>query len=167
MRIDPGVIRMVRNQVGLAGQARNPEAVVGVRRKQRNKCRRRMLRIADRNMKFVRGDHSQRRITIFPPILVADGHDFDRAGRFGRVLYGKNHARGGQEQNQNDQTRNHGPGQLHLIAAIDLRRFAAVINAAPPKFRSSVGDQGKNNHEDQPADDQNQFRQTKYRIGWG
>ena len=31
MRIDPGVIRMVRNQVGLSGQAGHPEAVVGVR----------------------------------------------------------------------------------------------------------------------------------------
>ena len=126
-----------------------------------------MLRVADRNVKFVGGDHTQFRIAIFPPILMADGDDFDGSRRLGGVLHGKNDARGGQEQDQNDQARNHGPGQLHLIAAIDLGRFAAVVRVGLAEFRSGVGDQGENDHEYDAGNDQDQLRQTKNRIGWG
>ena len=100
-----------------------------------------MLRIAYRNMKFVRGDHTQSGITKFPPILMADGHDFNRSGRLGSILNRENHARSGQEQDENDQAGNYGPSQLHLIAAIHLRRLAPVIVSAPAKFHRGIGDQ--------------------------
>ena len=44
VRVNPRLVHAVRNQVRLAGQARNPEAVIRVGGQQRDECRRRVGR---------------------------------------------------------------------------------------------------------------------------
>ena len=70
----------------LPRQARHPEAVIRVRGKQGEKGRGRVRRVAYRDVQFIRGHHSERRISILPPELVPDHGDFNRVARPGGVL---------------------------------------------------------------------------------
>ena len=91
VRVDPRLVRAVRNQVGLAGQPRNPEAVIHVGGQQRDERRGRIRRVADRNMQFVGRDDVQPWIAILPPELVTDGDDLDGVRRPLCVLDGGDH----------------------------------------------------------------------------
>src|SRR5580658_10075138 len=50
LRVDPGVIRVVRNQVRLSGQSGQPKTVIGIGRKQSEKRGCRVCRVADWHM---------------------------------------------------------------------------------------------------------------------
>src|SRR6266481_9974382 len=149
MRLDPHVINAIWNQICLSCKTWDPEAVVGSRRSQGHEGRCWMRRVAHRYMRFVGGDHTQGGITEFPPKLMADGDDFDRPGRLGGILDRMDYACGGEEQHQYDEHRDHRPCEFHLIAAINLRRFAAVVGAAPAILRDGIHEQAENNYKNQ------------------
>src|SRR5271156_1487950 len=58
LRVDPGLIRVVRNQVRLSGQPGHPKTVIGIGRKQSEKWGCRIGRVADWHMQFVCGDYT-------------------------------------------------------------------------------------------------------------
>ena len=106
MRIHPHLVDAVRNQVGLAGELRNPEAVVGVGGQQLQERRSRPRRIAHRNVQLVGRDDAERRIAVLPPELMPDDRDFEGGRRLWRVLDRVNHAR----RRQRTARRRSGPG---------------------------------------------------------
>src|SRR5215469_16977030 len=63
--IQPGLVRVIRNQVRLSCKLRYPEAVIGVGREQFQECRCRMSRVAHGNMEFVRRDDTKVGIAKF------------------------------------------------------------------------------------------------------
>ena len=79
-------------------------------------------------------------------------------GRLGRILNGADHARGGEEEDQHDEGRNHGPGELHLVAAINLRRLAAIVVSTLAEFRDGVCQQAENNGKNKARDRQDEQR---------
>lgn len=142
MRIDPHAIGMVGNQVGFAGEARHPEAVIRIRRQQRDQCRSRVVGVANRNMEFIRSHDSKARITILPPELVSDGDDFD--GILGsRGLDAGDYSRRCHEQGHNNEDGDNGPGELHLVAAVHLGRFASIVILSLPELNNGVEQQGE------------------------
>ena len=143
MRIDPHTIGMVGNQVGLAGEARDPEAVVRIRRQQRDQCRNRVVGVAHRNMEFIRSHDSERRVSVLPPELVSDGDDFDDILRSSGLLNAGNYSRRCHEQRHNNEDGDHGPGELHLVAAIHLGRFASIVILSLPELNNGVEQQGE------------------------
>src|ERR1700747_1421551 len=86
--VHPHSVRMVGNQVGLAREFRDPEAVIGVSRKQGQEGRSRIRGIAYRDVQLIRCNDPQLRVAKLPPVLVPDGSDLDGARRFGSVLNG-------------------------------------------------------------------------------
>ncbi len=94
--------------------------MIGVRGEQREKGRRRMRRIAYRNVQFIGGDHFERWISILPPELVPDDGDFNRVCRRLRILNAADYAGRRQEQDDDDENGNDRPGELQLRASIDL-----------------------------------------------
>src|SRR6266566_9032197 len=141
MRIDPQTIRVIRNQVNFARQARDPETMIRVCRKQRKEGWRRMRWVAQRDMELVGRHDLQVGIAILPPKLVTDHYYFKRTRRAGFVLNGRDYMSGRQKQPHDDEDRNHGPRQLHLIASIDLRGLAAVIVVSISELHYRVGKQ--------------------------
>src|SRR5580693_1272845 len=127
MRINPHVVRMVGNQVRFAIEARNPEAVIRIRRKQSDEGRGRMLRVADRNVQFIRSHDVQTWIAILPPKLMTDGDHFNCIARTGSLLDAADHSCRRHEQRHHDDHRNNRPCQFHLIAAVNLWRLATVL----------------------------------------
>ena len=126
-----------------------------------------MRGIADWNMQFVGSDNAKSRVTKFPPELMADGSHFDRPRGFGGILDGVDHARRGEEKHQHNEDRNHGPGELYLIAAINLRRLTAIVVSTPAELRNGIGEQAENNHKNDAGDGEHQQRQMKDRICGG
>jgi len=63
--IDPHAVRMVGNQISLTREARDPEAVVRIRREEPDEGRRRVIVIANRHVQFIRSHDTQPRITVF------------------------------------------------------------------------------------------------------
>src|SRR4030095_9215189 len=118
---------MVRNKVSLACQAWYPEAVVSICRKQCKKSGCGLLRIADGHVQLVCGHEAILGVPKLPPEMVPDNRHLNRARWSRGILHLVDDARRGQEEHHNDQHRNHCPGQLQLIAAINLRWFAAVV----------------------------------------
>src|SRR5271169_344628 len=88
LRVDPGLIRVVRNQVRLSGQPWHPKTVIGIGRKKSEKRGCRLRRVADRHMQFVRCDHPQSRVTKLPPELMTDRGHYNGPRRLGSVLDG-------------------------------------------------------------------------------
>src|SRR6202795_4785406 len=146
MRIDPHVVDAIWNQICLSCKPWHPEAMFGIRRNQGHKGRCGMRRVAHRYMQFIGRDHTQSGITKFPPELMADGNDLNRCGRLRSILDRMDYACGGEEQHQHDEHRDHRPCEFHLIAAINLRRFAAVVGAAPAILRDGIHEQAENNY---------------------
>src|SRR5271156_2804983 len=58
LRVDPGAIRVVRNQVRLSGESRHPKTVISIARKQSEKRGCGICRVAGWHMQFVRGDYT-------------------------------------------------------------------------------------------------------------
>src|SRR5258706_13816500 len=103
-----------------------------------------MSRAAYRNVQFVCRYDAEGRISEPPTELVAARGDLKRCGWFRSILDGVNHAGGGQKENDYDQNRNDGPGQLNLSAAIYLCRLALIIRRAPAELDDGIGQQRKN-----------------------
>ena len=98
-------------------------------------------------MQFIRGHDSECRISILPPELVADGDHLDRVFGSCGLLYIGNYSRRRHEQCHNDKDRDYGPGELDLITAIHLRRFAPVVIGPLSEFHDRVSEQSKHDHE--------------------
>ena len=165
MRINPHAVRMVGNQVRFAIEARYPEAVIRIRRKQSDEGRSRMLRIADRNVQFIRSHDMQSRIAILPPKLMTDGDHFNRIARLRSLLDAANHPRRRHEQRHHDENRNDGPCQLYLIAAVNLWRLSTVIVRRLPESHDRIGQQAENDHKYRCRNRKHKYRQAKDCVG--
>src|SRR6266852_1716427 len=157
-RLDPHLVRVVWNQIGLAGEARHPEAVVGIRREQVEEGR-----LADGQVQLVRGDDLQPRVPILPPELVADDGHLERAFRARSVLDAEDDSRRGEEEHQHDDDRSDGPGQLHLGASIDLSRLATIVVVSPPELHDRVRQQPGDDGENYSGDREHKQRQLEDR----
>src|SRR5271155_4819459 len=82
LRVHPHSVGVVRNKVRLACKLRHPKAVVGIGRKQLQKCWRRMIRIAHWDVQFISSDDPQLRVSKFPPVLMSNRGDFYSSRRF-------------------------------------------------------------------------------------
>ena len=78
-------------------------------------------------MKFVRGDDAESWISIFPPELVPNHSDIKRIRRFGDAFGREDDSGGCEKKHYHNQNWNHGPGQLNLIATVNLGRFARRV----------------------------------------
>ena len=67
-----------------------------------------------------------------------------------------NDARGGEEEDQDDEAGDNGPGEFHLIAAIDGRGLRAIFVAAAAEFQDGIDQEPANNYKDQAGDDENE-----------
>src|SRR5882672_8942777 len=103
MRIDPHLVNTIRNQIRLSCKTRNPKTVVRVSGKQFQESGRRTRGIADRNMQFVRSNHSETGVSKFPPELMAYDGDFNRFLRLAGILYGMDDAGRGHEEHQHNE----------------------------------------------------------------
>src|SRR6267143_7176129 len=103
-----------------------------------------MSRAANRNVQLVSRYDAERRISELPPELMANCGNLKRCRWFRSILDGVNHAGGGQKQNDYDQNRNDGPGQLNLSAAIYLGGLALIIPRAPAELDDGIRQQRKN-----------------------
>jgi len=146
------MVDLVWNGVDLAEQLRDPKAMVHVGGKQAQRCGRGNLLGADRHMQFIGSGKAIFGIVKFPPELMAYDIRIDRRGRHFLILNGKQNAGGGEKENQDNQNRDHGPGQLDLGAAVDLGRLAVVAGITLPEADHHVnkkgGDHNKNGARD-------------------
>src|SRR3981081_865479 len=101
-----------------------------------------MRRVTDRYMKLVRGDYVQAGIAIFPPILMSGDNHFKGATGPRRILNGRNHAHGRQNQGQHNEYRNYRPGEFNLRAPVDLSRLFPIIVALVPEPDNNVNEGG-------------------------
>ena len=83
---------------------------------------------------------------------MADGSDLDGVGGRDGVLDRLNDTRGGEEKHQNDEYRDDGPGELHLIAAVNLRRLVIFVCWTMAEFDDGVDEEREDNDKDQPGD---------------
>ena len=93
MWIDPHLISVVRDQIGLARQPRHPKTVICIGGEEREKCFSRVGRVANRHVQLVCRDYIELRIAIFPPILVpcyCHLESIRRAGAYLRLAGGPN-----------------------------------------------------------------------------
>ena len=79
-------------------------------------------------------------ILKLPPELVTDGGNFNCVWREARIFHRMDDSRCGQKQHHDNQDGNDRPGQLHLVAAIDLRWLSAIVEFRPAMttFRSGT-----------------------------
>ncbi len=167
MGIDPHAVRVVGNQISLAGQARDPEAVVRIRGEQLDEGRRRVIVIANRDVQFIRRHDPECWIAVFPPELMADGNDFDRVIESCLFLDACDHPRGRHEQSDDDENRNNRPRQFHLIAAVYLGRFASIVTPSLSEFHDGVKQQGKHDEKNDSCHREYKQRQSEDRSGGG
>ncbi len=114
-----------------------------------------MRGIAHRNVQFVRGDHSKCGVSKFPPELVTDDGDLDRTRGHAGILYRMDDAGRSHEEHQHNEHRNYCPGELHLIAAVHLRRFRALLGT-PAELCNDISNQSENNYENEASNGQHQ-----------
>ncbi len=152
MRIDPHRIFLVRDYVSLACQARHPETMRDIGRLEIEKRRRGAFGIAERNVKFVGGDDAEAGIAELPPPLMRDHMDAERAGRPRRRLHRIYGACSDEDEYQYNEDGDRRPCELDRIAAVDLRRFAAVVARADAESHDAVGQQSGDNQENHRRD---------------
>jgi len=83
--------------------------------------------LAHRHVQLIGGDYVPTGVSEFPPELVADHRHLQRVLRLLDPLDAEDGARRGQEQHHDDDHRGDRPGELHLLAAVDLGRLPAVV----------------------------------------
>jgi hypothetical protein len=152
--LEPHAVDAIGDDVGLAVELGDPEAVHDVGRLEGEEGG-----AADRNVQLVGGDHVVVRVAELPPPLVADDAHVQRVGGRGGVLDRDQRARGDQEEDEDDEQRDDRPGQLDLVAAVDLWRLAVLVARPPAEARHAVGQQPGDDHEDRRADAEQQQRQ--------
>lgn len=107
-------------------------------------------------MEFVGCNDTKFGVVIFPPELMADDCYVHRAWRLGNCFGDKDDARGGEKERDDDQNRYDGPGELDLIAAVNLRGFAVGILRAMAKSDEGVKEQTAHDEEDGEGNAQHQ-----------
>src|ERR1700694_538488 len=132
-RLDPHLIRVVGNQVGLAGQARHPEAVIGIGGERGEEGA-----LANWHMQLICGDYFVARVPILPPEPVPDDSHLERALSAWGILDAEDDSRRCEEQHHDDDDWSDGPRKLHLGASINLSRLAAVVGGWPPALSAAV-----------------------------
>jgi len=137
VRVQPHLVDAIWNEVCFSRKLRNPKAVISVGGEQFQECGRRMSGIADGNMQLVRCNDAERRVSKLPPELVTDDGDFQSRGGFRSVLDRVNYSGGSQKQDDYDQNRNDGPGQLDLRTPVYLGRLALRIAAVLRNFTTA------------------------------
>src|SRR6185503_3277545 len=100
-----------------------------------------------------------------PPELVPDHDDVEGILRLRRVLDARDHAGGRQKQRHDDQYGNDRPRELHLVAAVHLRRFGAVVVPPPPEAHDRVDQQAEDDREDTRCHRQHEHRQLEDGVG--
>src|SRR5262249_14734049 len=159
------MVHAVRNQIDLAGELRNPEAVVGVGRQQRQEGRSESQRIAHRNVQLVGRDDTERRVAVLPPELVPHHRDFDGCGGLRCVLNRVNHASRRGEEDEDDQDRHDRPGQFDLGAAVHLCGFMSCDRPRWRDLQDHKDEQTRDHDEDHRRDAQHEHRQIDDRAG--
>ena len=69
-------------------------------------------------------------------------------------------ARGGEKENHHDEHRNDGPGQLHLHAAVDLRRLVFGVGPARPELDDDKNEQAGDHGEDGAGNQEHEEREA-------
>jgi hypothetical protein len=92
-----------------------------------------MVGITYWNMKFVGCDKSLLRILELPPKLMPDSDYLSCTRRKSGILYCVDHSCTGEEKHHHYKNGNNGPSKLELVAAINLRRFSAVVAGCAAK----------------------------------
>ena len=116
-------------------------------------------------MELIRSHDTKLRVANFPPPLVTDHRHVERIGGRDSALHIVNRARRSQNKHKDDQNWDHGPGELDLIAAIDLRRLTNFIPRPPPKPNDGVGEQTADDQKNCPTDRQGQQGDFIDRLG--
>lgn len=98
VRLDPNGVDAIGDEVGFAGELRNPKAVISIGGNECDEggCAKR--RITYRDMELVGGDDAKRRVAELPPELVTYSGDFDFAWGRHPLLNGMDDPGGGEEQ---------------------------------------------------------------------
>src|SRR5580765_3207263 len=96
---------------------------------------------------------------------MTNRRDFNRPWGFAGVLNGMDYTSSGQEQDQNDEHRNHGPGEFYLVAAVDGSGFTAVVIGSLAEFDDGIRDEGEHNYENDGGNREYKQRQMNNRIG--
>src|SRR5215813_2105636 len=137
-RLDPHHVFLIGNQISLAGELWRPETMGDIHRLELKESWPPLARLTDRHVKLIGSDDAKLRVADFPPPLVADHRDVERAGGRGSALYIVSRARRGQKKYKDDENGDHRPGEFDLVAAVDLRRFAAFILGPLPKPKDDI-----------------------------
>ena len=99
-------------------------------------------------MEFVGCNDTKFGVVIFPPELRADDCYVHRAWRFGNCFGDKDDARGGEKERDYDQNRYDGPGELDLIAAVDLSGFPVGVGWPVPEADDGIEQQAPDYEKD-------------------
>src|SRR5260370_36686271 len=166
MGVDPSPVWVIGNQVCLSCKLRYPEAVIRGGGKQFQECRCGMSGVAHRDMEFVCGDDAELGILKFPPKLMPDCGPLHRLCGPRRVLDRVNHSRGRQKEDNNDQNRNDGPGQLNLRASIHLRWLTLCVRHSPTEFHNDIAHYTEPDEQNQPNYTEDVMGQMADRIRW-
>jgi hypothetical protein len=159
-RLDPGPVGLAGDDVGLAGELRDPEAVNHVGGLERDERARRPRGVADRDVQLVGRHDPQLRIANLPPPLVPHHRDLDRVAGGRRPLDREDVPGCRQEQDDHDEKRHDGPRQLDLRAAVHLGRIAAVVSRAVPAADDRVDCHARHDDKDARDDRKHQERQV-------
>ena len=150
--VDPGRVDLVRDQVGLAREAGDPEAVRHVGGEEGQKRGRGTGGVADRQVQLVGRHDPERGIAELPPPLPADDRDLQGAGRLRPILDLEDRAGGRQPEDDHDEDRDHRPRHLDLEAAVDLGRLGVVVAGTAAEPDHGHGEQREDDQEDRPRD---------------
>src|ERR1700745_1161650 len=102
-----------------------------------------MDRVTYWHMQFICGYNTQIRVTILPPELVPDRRNCDRITRRWRFLNDGNHSCRRHEQCNDNENGDDRPCQFHLVAAVYLRRFSAIVTPSLSELHNGVKQQGE------------------------
>src|SRR5215469_14076601 len=80
------------------------------------------------------------------------------------VLNTRDHSRGRQEQDHDNEYWDHSPSQFHLRAAVDLRRLAPVVFAFFSKLYCGINQQAEDHNEDSAGNHQREHRYPENRM---
>ncbi len=165
--IHPQVVDAVGNEICLAAEFGNPEAVNDVVGLQLEICG--VLAIMrDGDVNLIGGDDVEEGITDLPPELMADDGDMEGVFGLAGVFDTPDAARGDAGDNKDDEDGDDGPSGFDLIAAVDLRRLlAAIVMAALAEADHGVDEQARDDGEDSAGDGEFQHPHVEFRFGGG
>ena len=157
----------VWDDIGLARQTRDPEAVNHIFGLQGDEGWLPELSVADRHVQFVRSRDAIFRIMEFPPPLVPRGGDGHPAlGLLINLDFGDCANRHQREHEHGDQG-NDGPCHLQRVTAVDLRRLAVIVSGAFAKTYQGDDAHRHHHHEDCGTDPQHEIGEVLGDEGWG